>query len=231
MAVSAISAGFSSFDGLRSLAQATGWGMMAPLFALCVDAYALTSIRVWLTSSAASHRVRAFARWNAVGAILLSLAGNAAWHLIAAELLAVTWPVVMIVGGVPPVILGLVAHLAALRQAERVMTTVVVRPAPVTEEPARLPDVALVPPAPTQVPLRPKPESRVRTQYSEYATEAELLGAARAADTAWRAAHDGRPINRDELRKALRVSGARASAALRAIREGRGAMGEQSAAT
>src|SRR5215510_6253908 len=81
MAVSAVSAGFSSFAGLRSLAEVTGWASMAPLFALCIDAYALTSIRVWLTSGPTSPYTRAFAKRNAIGAITLSLAGNAAWHL------------------------------------------------------------------------------------------------------------------------------------------------------
>lgn len=136
---------------------------MAPLFALCVDAYALTSIRVWLTSSAAAQHVRTYAKWNAIGAILLSLAGNAVWHLISANLLAVSWPVVMTVGGIPPVILGLVSPLAALRQAGRVV------PAPVASEttvvPAPTEAVAPDPPVPPPVP-RISPRSGVRTQYS-----------------------------------------------------------------
>lgn len=222
--ISAVSAGFSSFAGLRSLAEATGWAAMAPLFALCVDAYALTSIRVWLTSSAAAPNVRTYAKWNAIGAILLSLAGNAVWHLISANLLAVTWPVVMAVGGIPPVILGLVSHLAALRQAGRVVPASVASGATVAPTPTEA-----VEPVPQPVP-RIAPKSGVRTQYSAYANEDELHQAARAADAAWRAEHDGRPINRDELRKALKVSGARASAALRAMRE-RPDTDEQSAAS
>jgi hypothetical protein len=221
LSISAVSAGFSSFAGLRGLAGATGWGEMAPLFALCIDSYALTSIRVWLTSPPASRRVRAYAKWNAIGAILLSLAGNAAWHLIAAGLLAVTWPVVMVVGGVPPVILGLVVHLATLRQTERAAIPLKVapaQPAPAAAEPLPPTKPAAVLPAPMEGPEQLTAESGVRTQYRAYATEDELLEAARAADAAWRADHDGRPISRDELRKALKVSGARASAALRTLR-------------
>ncbi len=124
IAVSAVSAGFSSFAGLRSLAEATGWAVMAPLFALCVDAYALTAIRVWLATSTRSSHARIFAKRNAIGAILLSLAGNAVWHLIAAGLLSVTWHIVMAVGAVPPVILGLVSHLAVIRrQVDPVVTS------------------------------------------------------------------------------------------------------------
>lgn len=210
MSVSAVSAAVSSFSGLRSLAEMAGWAApMASLLPLTVDAYAMTATRVWLSGSTASVRARRFAKWNAIGAILLSLAGNAAYHLIAAHLLAVSWMIVLAVGAVPPVVLGLVSHLAVLRtQADA--------PEPRTEPRA----VDVVPT--TAV------ESAVRTPYP---TVDKLVEAAFAADAAWRAAHDGRPINRDELRKALRVSGARASAALRAIREGRGAMGEQSAAT
>jgi hypothetical protein len=248
LSISAVSAGFSSFAGLKSLAEATGWDVMAPLFALCIDSYALTSIRVWLTSPPASRRVRAYAKWNAIGAILLSLAGNAAWHLIAADLLAVTWPVVMVVGGVPPVILGLVVHLATLRQTERAATEAAGRPdveamqpAGAVVEPVRPVEPAAAEPLPPTKPaaVLPAPmeeteqltaESGVRTQYPAYATEDELLEAARAADAAWRADHDGRPISRDELRKALKVSGARASAALRTLR-GRDVNGRQSIAT
>jgi hypothetical protein len=238
LSIAAVSAAVSSFDGLRSLAVATGWSTaMAILFPLTLDSYALTSIRVWLTSSIDSRRVRAYAKWNAVGAILLSLAGNAAWHLIAAGLLEVTYLVVMVVGGTPPVILGLVVHLATLRQTERAATEAVKRPdaeamqaAPTVVEPVRPVEPAPVSPALTEAPERSKSESGVRTQYSAYATEDELLEAARVADAAWRASHDGRPISRDELRKALKVSGARASAALRTLR-GRDLNGRQSAAT
>lgn len=201
MTVSAVSAGFSSFAGLKSLAEATGWAAMAPLFALCLDAYALTAIRVWLASSTTSARARSFAKFNAIGAIVLSLAGNAVWHLIAANLLTVNWVIVLVVGGIPPVILGLVSHLAVLRSQVDAITTT-------------------PPQVPQPIEVAPEASARagVRTQYS---TDDELYQAALAADTAWRAAHDGRPISRDELRKALSVSGTRASAVLRAIREGR----------
>ena len=117
MAVTAVSAAVSSFSGLRALAEASGWQpMLAPLFPLTVDAYAMTATRVWLAQSTGSQKARRFARWNAIGAILLSLAGNAAWHLIAAHLVPVTWVIVVVVGAVPPAVLGLLSHMAVLRR-------------------------------------------------------------------------------------------------------------------
>lgn len=116
MAVTACAAAVSSFSGLRSLAAATGWPeALTPLFPLTVDAYAMTATRVWLSKATGTAAARRFARWNAVGAIGLSLIGNAAWHLMAANVLTVTWPIVVLVGAVPPAVLGLLSHLAVLR--------------------------------------------------------------------------------------------------------------------
>jgi hypothetical protein len=101
---------------LRSLAAATGWPeALSPLFPLTVDAYAMTATRVWLSGSTGSERARRFARWNAIMAIGLSLVGNAVWHLIAAQVLTVSWVIVVLVGAVPPAVLGLLSHLAVLR--------------------------------------------------------------------------------------------------------------------
>lgn len=108
-------AAVSSFSGLHSLAVATGWPeTLAPLLPFTIDAYAMTATRVWLSRATGSAAARRFARWNAIGAIGLSLVGNAAWHLIAAKVLTVTWPIVVLVGAVPPAVLGLLSHLAVL---------------------------------------------------------------------------------------------------------------------
>lgn len=115
MTVTACAAAVSSFSGLHSLAAATGWPeALAPLLPFTIDAYAMTATRVWLSKTTGSAAARRFARWNAVGAIGLSLVGNAAWHLIAAKVLTVTWPIVVLVGAVPPAVLGLLSHLAVL---------------------------------------------------------------------------------------------------------------------
>lgn len=116
MSVTACAAAVSSFSGLRSLAGATGWPeTLAPLLPFTIDAYAMTATRVWVSKGTGTKAARRFARWNAIGAIGLSLIGNAAWHLIAAKVLTVTWPIVVLVGAVPPAVLGLLSHLAVLR--------------------------------------------------------------------------------------------------------------------
>jgi hypothetical protein len=51
-----------------------------------------------------------------------------------------------------------------------------------------------------------------------YATEDELLGAARSADTRHRERY-GKPITRDKLRRELRIAGQRATEVLRRLRE------------
>jgi hypothetical protein len=199
--VSATSAAVSSFSGLRSLAIVTGWPeTSAPLLPLTVDAYAMTATRVWLAASTGSERARLFARWNAVAAILLSVVGNAAWRLIEAHLLVVSWGIVLAVGSVPALVLGLVSHLAVLRGQ-------------VDPERAGRTEAGLgTPGGPSQPAVRPEDGPR-------YATEDELVAAARAADQAHRARNGGRPLTRDALRRELRVSGARATAVARRLKQ------------
>jgi hypothetical protein len=208
MTLSATSAALSSFDGLRSLALAAGWTVwMGPLLPLTVDAFAATATRVWLADSTGSTRARRFARRCAVGAILLSLAGNAIWHLVDAGLLEMTWLIVLAVGAVPPLVLGLVTHLAVLRrqidQAE---------PAGVSEPPIT-PGDAPTEPAPVEPVVVPPPQPTI-----SYATDDELLAAAAEADTLYRKANNGKPITRDELRQQLHIGAEKASSVLRRLR-------------
>jgi hypothetical protein len=217
LSVSALSAAVSSFAGLHALALAAGWHQWAAaLFPLTVDCYALTAVRVWLAASTRSVRARKFARANAFLAILLSVAGNATWHLVASGLVTVTWTVVVLVGAVPPVVLGLVTHLAVLRTQDDPEDEAVLRSVPAVPE--YVPESGTVPAGTVPelhgtVPDTDKP-SRDRRRY---ASEDELLIAAREADAAHRARY-GRPISRDVLRRELRVGGNRATAALRKLR-------------
>jgi hypothetical protein len=92
---------------------------LAWLLPIAVDAYAVTATRVWLRT-AGSARTRGHARRNALGAIGLSVAGNAAYHaLTAAGVVSLAyvragWAVIIAVSAVPPVMLGLVGHLHAM---------------------------------------------------------------------------------------------------------------------
>jgi hypothetical protein len=189
MTVSAVSAAVASFAGLRGLAQVAGWpDRLAWLLPVTIDAYAMTSARVWLGGTFGSSRAQSFARANAIGAIATSIVGNAGYHLVAAGLVAISWPIVVLVGAVPAAVLGLTAHLHALRT----VTATDRDPAPATED-------------------RPQTRTRVRTRRTKRRTETALLNAAREADAKYRAAHDGRPITRDELRSALRIAGPKAT--------------------
>ncbi len=127
VAVAAAVLSFSALSGLAELAGVTaglplpagGRFRLAWLLPIAVDAYAVTATRVWLRT-AGTARTRAYARRNAVGAIGLSVAGNAAYHALTAAGVAsladvrAGWAVVVAVSAVPPVLLGLVGHLHAL---------------------------------------------------------------------------------------------------------------------
>jgi hypothetical protein len=117
--VAGVAAAVASWSALYGLALRCGWShLTAPLFPLTVDAYAVAALRVWLGRGTASVSARLRARRNAVLVIVASMAGNAALHAAAAGVYSITWPVVVAVSAVPPVTLGLVSHLFALR-AER----------------------------------------------------------------------------------------------------------------
>ena len=48
-----------------------------------VEAYAAFALRAWLTSNpAVSDRTRRFARWSAIAALVLGMAGQVAYHLL-----------------------------------------------------------------------------------------------------------------------------------------------------
>jgi MFS family permease len=185
MATAAISAAVASFAGLRGLAVVAGWpDRLAWLLPVTIDAYAMTSARVWLTD----NRAQRFARANAIGAIATSIIGNAGYHLVATGIIAISWPIVVLVGAVPAAVLGLTAHLHALRTVE----------APVS-------------PPEDRPPVRTETRTRPRPRRTKQRTEDALLKAARQADARYRTTHDGRPITRDELRSALRIAGPKAT--------------------
>jgi hypothetical protein len=184
MTVAAISAAVASFAGLRGLAQVAGWpDRLAWLLPVTIDAYAVTSARVWLAGTLSSRALR-FARANAIGAIATSIVGNAGYHLVAAGLITLSWPIVVLVGAVPAAVLGLTAHLHALRAVTA------------TELDAK---------------NRPQIRTGVRTRTVKKRSDTALLNAARKADARHRETHGGRPISRDELRSALHVAGPKAT--------------------
>lgn len=136
MVIVGIAAAVLSFDTWVNLAQAVGFKAattngfnlgipirIAWLLPIAVDVYALIATRIWIQGHADS-RVNRYAAANSVGAIALSVSGNAIYHLF----VAVGWkiqdcpPVVIAVGGVPPLLIGLVVHMHTLVNQQRKAT-------------------------------------------------------------------------------------------------------------
>lgn len=205
LGVSAVSAAASSFDGLRSLAAAVGWSAwMAPALPATIDALSITATVVWITSTA-SLRVRRFARTCALLAILMSIGGNACWHLHAAGLLELNFAVVLGVGTVPPIVLGLCSHLAALRRLS--VSTLV---GTGDDGSSSLGDGHAVPKDHREQSVVPESRPRVLS-------EDELLDAARLADEEFQQRYR-QHITRDLLRTTLGVGGQKATELLRRLR-------------
>ncbi|WP_424890943.1 DUF2637 domain-containing protein [Streptomyces sp. XH2] len=111
-----LAAAASSYAALQDLAlRSAWWPWLSWLLPVTVDAYALTAVRVWLSRSTRSHIARSWAKANAIGGIALSVAGNAVDHAAEAGVIAVSWPLIVAVSAIPPVVLGLLVHLAHLR--------------------------------------------------------------------------------------------------------------------
>jgi Protein of unknown function (DUF2637) len=201
MLVAAASAAVASFTGLRGLALITGWPpRLAWLLPVTLDAYAMTSARVWLAATTRARRARRFARANAIGAITASIAGNATYHSVTVGLMHISPPIVVLVGAVPAAVLGFTAHLHALRTLDGVEPgSEDVREDESADEAAEADD-------------RPRPRTRSKPKRKPNPrSEDELRTAAREADATYRAGHGGRPITRDELRAVLKVSGTKAT--------------------
>jgi DNA-binding transcriptional ArsR family regulator len=138
LGIVALAAAATSFSTLAELAHDAGWSrIVSPALPVIVDVLAAVSTRAWLSGPAG---VRPLARRTAVLAIVVSVLGNAAAHLIAAGLLRPGIALVITVAMTPPIALGVVAHLAASLSAAAPRTV------PQTQaESAAAPGVASVP--------------------------------------------------------------------------------------
>jgi hypothetical protein len=96
--VLALPAAVAVWSGWVGIGQMTGFGIVQPLpgiwdslridtavtLPVGVEAYAAMALRAWLTSSRViGSRTRRFARWSAIGALGLGVAGQVAYHLLA----------------------------------------------------------------------------------------------------------------------------------------------------
>ncbi|MFD8034679.1 DUF2637 domain-containing protein [Streptomyces sp. NPDC059717] len=183
-----LAAAASSYAALQDLAVRTGWWpWLSWLLPLTTDAYAMTAVRVWLGHSTRNRRARAWAKANAIGAIVLSVAGNAVDHAIASHVIAVSWPLIVAVSAIPPVVLGLLVHMAHLRTlppADPAPSTPAIQPGQQTPPPPTAAPPSPVPPAPPAEPKQRQPRrtvtgTRKRQALPPGPTDEELIAAAR----------------------------------------------------
>jgi hypothetical protein len=119
------------WSGWVGLGELTGFGIVHPLPGIAdsvtlntaitlpigVEAYAAYALKVWLTSPAQriSARARTFARWSALGSLVLGAAGQVAYHLMtAAGITQAPWQITAAVACLPVAVLGMGAALAHL---------------------------------------------------------------------------------------------------------------------
>lgn len=217
LTVVTLAAAMGSFGALRGTALLAGWSRdMAPLLPITVDATAAAASRVWLSPDTPTEKARRFARAVALGAIAVSLLGNGIYHLAQAGYLKPGVWLVIGAGGVSPLALAVVAHLAVLRGGVPAPTEV-----PATaSEPAvsAIPEPAVPTAQPVSVaiqeraPRPPRPRTHMRTALATHEPAwDELVAAARNVDDRARQS-TGRPAGIARLRAELKIGQSRAQA-------------------
>jgi hypothetical protein len=132
--VLALPATVAVWSGWVGIGQMTGFGQVYPLpgifnslhldtavtLPVGVEAYAAYALRAWLSASAVvSARTRQFARWSAIGSLILGMAGQVAYHLLAqAGATHAPWGITTAVSCLPVLVLGMGAALAHLLRAD-----------------------------------------------------------------------------------------------------------------
>jgi hypothetical protein len=126
--VLAFPAAIAVWSGWVGVGQMTGFGEVRPLpgiwsslhvntavtLPIGVEAYAIVAMRAWLTGTTwVSRRTRRFAFWSAIGALVLGMAGQTSYHLLAQSgTTRAPWQVTTLVSCLPVLFLGLGAALA-----------------------------------------------------------------------------------------------------------------------
>jgi hypothetical protein len=132
--VLAAPAAVAVWSGWVGIGQMTGFGEIRPLpgiwgslhvdtavtLPVGVEAYAAFALRVWLTSNpVVSDQTRRFARWSAIAALVLGMAGQVAYHLLTqAGVTRAPWEVTTAVSCLPVLVLGMGSALAHLLRSD-----------------------------------------------------------------------------------------------------------------
>lgn len=214
--VLALPATVAVWSGWVGIGRLTGFGEVHPLpgiwdslhldtavtLPVGVEAYAAYALRAWLAASPAiSARTRRFARWSAIGSLVLGMAGQGAYHILTqAQVTHAPWGITTAVSCLPVLVLGMGAALTHLLSADA--------------HSVKTPDHAGSP-APDQVLMRPdqcatRQGQAANTHRPDRLAEAELV-----AD---RLRATGQRVSRRTLRAAgLRGSNAELGALARTI--------------
>lgn len=142
-----IAAAVLSFDALRGLALAVRIpDHFAWLLPLAIDAGAAVSCAVWLSGRVPADASR-FACWMTWALLASTVIGNAGQLAMHAHSITPPWWVAVLVGAVPPAVVGAVVHLAVLvgRTAHPDTSAVVDEPPTAHTEPVETPAVDPVP--------------------------------------------------------------------------------------
>lgn len=103
-----------SFASLRDLAASCKVAVdLAWLLPIVIDAGAAVGTRAWLSRRANPDAER-FARAMTWALLLLTVAANAGHQGMVAHGVIPPWPVAVLVGAIPPAVVGAVVHLAVL---------------------------------------------------------------------------------------------------------------------
>ncbi|MFG2067755.1 ABC transporter permease [Micromonospora tulbaghiae] len=129
IALPAFVAIWSGWVGLGGL---TGFGVVHPLPGIAdgfslntaitlpigVEVYAAYALRAWL-SGLVPPRARWFAKWSAIGSLMVGALGQVAYHLlVAAGITSAPWWITTLVACLPVAVLGMAAALAHLSHEE-----------------------------------------------------------------------------------------------------------------
>lgn len=130
----AVPATVAVWSGWVRLGQMTGFGLVRPFPGLWdsfqvntaitlpigVEAYGAYALRAWLGSgSRTSDRTRRYARWSAIGSLLLGMAGQVAYHLLSeAGMARAPWSITTGVACLPVLLLGMAAALSHMLHAD-----------------------------------------------------------------------------------------------------------------
>jgi len=112
--------GFGKVDLLPGIAPSGGWATIdsAITLPIGVETYAAYALYVWL-SGRVPARARQFAKWSAIGSLVVGALGQVAYHLlVAADKTQAPWWITMLVACLPVAVLGMGAALGHMVREE-----------------------------------------------------------------------------------------------------------------